>query len=445
MAPKRKLQAQAGPAQKKKQKTHSGLKRHSTDVRSRRTLTEHATAWRARSKFMSVQLLPALDLGDLDRSPYAIFRPENFPDVDYDLIKPSARLATLLLEQGLNTLNTIVNRKDELFSIGEWDSDERWKMSYSQRDSDPDRPVTTEERELITQALGRLTFMVSFEKDPELGFHGDNEPLYKDPRRGKSPLFPDIDEIPSRVTYGQALLDDLRRSTRRGDIAAMLVLRTQFAVLLAHETVHALVSICNGDDDSEPLFYKALVGEVGFEFEQRLFGGVLQRMLDNDIKQEFRKHRYANGKLSSLNGVPVLEDWPNHRGLTVYKDCEMRVRDGTRDVIPRYDIAWRVPVTYFQKLFTKAFWEGTNEERVEGLRPSKTLGYVFDGNPKLKKNQDFRYRPQSESTKITHEVYRNDEQYQVEDTGDVVRIDPKGSDSSDERAGSAMIVPVTSY
>lgn len=48
----------------------------------------------------------------------------------------------------------------------------------------------------------------------------------------------------------------------------------------------------------------------------------------------------------------------------------------------RLDIAWRIPIGYFDHLFTKHFWEFDLElDGPEGLYPEKQVGHGFKHEP----------------------------------------------------------------
>ena len=129
----------------------------------------------------------------------------------------------------------------------------------------------------------------------------------------------------------------------------------------------------------------APISEVGYEFETRLFGGHVTMLFDQSKQKEHREHLFRNpdGSISNLEGVAVLWEWPYNGIVNEYlrNHFFMGVRPGVLSMLRPQDVAWRIPLDYFRKLFTKAFWERNLKERGTAvLNPPKTVGHVFSSD-----------------------------------------------------------------
>lgn len=121
-----------------------------------------------------------------------------------------------------------------------------------------------------------------------------------------------LEALISFVTAGRASLstpqsmyDRLAKETnaRVKDVSALLYYRYEFAVMAAHELVHAARNCLMGKADAEPCFGDSPMAEIGFELESRLSDGHLTTLYEED--PELRLYRHGR-KQSSLTGALVL-------------------------------------------------------------------------------------------------------------------------------------------
>ena len=192
--------------------------------------------------FMKSYTVPSsMDLGDLDVEVDPIFHKSNFPDADYNIIKPSAQLATLLLYHSQAMLSTIVNhgKFEKLPGVGQRGENQ---YAYAPQDSLPSRSITRDQNQALSSAMHRLADIIVLNRDRKLTSGGMTHPV-----EGVT----DIDrvypnEMASIVSYSGRAYSKLRDATKAVDVVAVLVYCADFAIMLAHEVCHALVNARDG-------------------------------------------------------------------------------------------------------------------------------------------------------------------------------------------------------
>lgn len=86
----------------------------------------------------------------------------------------------------------------------------------------------------------------------------------------------------STVEISKSIYDTLADASRKADdLPLLIILRFEFAVMMIHELAHLVHNFAFGKLDREPSFGSSGVVEIGFEVENRLFGGHLCRMYDD--------------------------------------------------------------------------------------------------------------------------------------------------------------------
>ena len=162
----------------------------------------------------------------------------------------------------------------------------------------------------------------------------------------------------------------------------MRTLQFDFAVGLIQEMFHALINARLGRENWEPFLNGAVIAEVGFEAVVRLFGGRISPLFDEQDNAEHGQHLYrfipGQGprglRLSDARGLMVMWDWPERGVIDQYGDKHTINSYPTR--LPRLDLAWRVQLEFFARIFTKAFWTNYNTDRTM-LYPPKATGHFF--------------------------------------------------------------------
>ena len=231
------------------------------------------------SQFMQVETIPrSVTLDDLTNGIHPIFQEAIFPKDDYYVIAPSARLATRFLESPitLSFLLTLMYH-GPLTDLREAREDRGKSYGYSKKDTNTSkikvrRGVRLEEDRVRRDAgLLEVATMVKFIHDRGLpdGAMSEQERL---PLQPPSEWF--TNARATKIKYSDALFQKLYNATTvSGGVALVLAYRFELALMLVHEVCHALVNAKEGNLSSEPFFYGSDFAEVGFELEDRLFGG----------------------------------------------------------------------------------------------------------------------------------------------------------------------------
>ena len=114
-----------------------------------------------------------------------------------------------------------------------------------------------------------------------------------------------------------------------------------------------------------------------------MFGGHITTIFNDTLDSDIRRHRTdANDEASRsrLVGIPVMWDWP-YAGLVLGYDCDKDMIAWRPNQIPERDLAWRIPLEYFGRMFRKGFWEDKVLELGEtALHPPKDVGHCFKTN-----------------------------------------------------------------
>jgi len=317
--------------------------------------------------------LPQSALGDLSNDILPVFRAANFPDVeDYEVIEPSVRLASHLLQhQSLQHMLRTILKHGKMIPLGEDDVENKPMYAYPHNT----RKITNDDVSLITNSLNELAAFVTFrETDEHTRGNASTHPLTKSTRvKHKTKV---LQGHRSRIKYSADLLETLtqaiiktpakkKNKRKQEDIPLLLTWRFIFAVQLAHEVCHALVYAKDGHNpefDTEPFFAKATTAEVGFAMEEILFGGspsVFWADEKPSKKEAFRRYQLnSKGKLSDLVGLSVVWPWPCTSIVREYQaqDCGLWMRKADMDALEPKDVAWRVPLTDLAEFFDTQFW-----------------------------------------------------------------------------------------
>lgn len=314
---------------------------------------------------------------NLTNAIHPLFRSNKFQrnTVEYPVIETSCRLASKLIQshtvQGL--LWTIAKHQQPLENLG------GREVGYTADDTANVVLNSRGAKTHVRMALRELARLIKFVPDNEVD-NGLTRPTGRPTTR--SAAFSD-QQRRSLVRFGGELYKSLREAhhAARPDAVHLRALQFELAVTLAHEVVHALVNAAEGYLNREPFLHGASLAEVGFEAEQRWFGGHLARKFwlletvhpsGRVTKGRLRRHRYrplANGRgpPSALEGVWVLMGYPNMHLVTAYRVADAYM--GTRNLgeVKEPCLGWRVPMTWIAGLFSDEFWR-----RVEDLDDATT-------------------------------------------------------------------------
>ncbi|KAK5111953.1 hypothetical protein LTR85_011700 [Meristemomyces frigidus] len=358
------------------------------------------------------------DITDLDNQIHPIFRRKNFSkDFDYTTLKPTLRLASLLLEsdalvpyinvmahgelQCLNGLREgqVVTHPRELFGISGIDPEAMFLCNW--RSARHPKPGQDEVNDLTRiqarQTLAELADMVEFTLVPEAsdGSANAHAVWVEGPLNVVSAkAFPSgcrtsvqISAVQYDPIESYALLADYKTWQEdcwtHGHILDWVVIsQFGFAVTLLHELGHALNHASMGSTRAEPFYKDSLVSEGGMQLETQLFGGMMGTNFTYDLQEQIDPgshwdypNPYCIEKKMSRPFI-CLKEFPSDSLILLYQHIAApMVFRGKRTP---FDKLWRVPTHFIQSLFTKAYWEGVVAKRgPDALKPPRTLGWMF--------------------------------------------------------------------
>ena len=320
--------------------------------------------------------LDELRIGLLRNQVHALFSESLRTAVpDYSVVEQSAKLASHFVECGV---------LDRLF-LAIWDNGKHgrgWRSrtnpnkvgyEYPPEDLDETVPITPADRIRVRKLLKTLSDNIYYRVDDKADAHAITHSLINDKVPDKS--FSKGER--SRVKISVNIYNALRTAQCGKDAALLLRLQFEFAVVLVHEIGHALDNLCHGQLTWHHFFGENAICETGFEIENRLFGGHLTMVYEGweDPKKYNRYHH--GGQRSSMSGVLVLWEYPYQGVVAAYGNHGLLQERGELKAIRRFDVAWRVPITFLQRFFEESFWASEFPANKNALRPKCSTGYCF--------------------------------------------------------------------
>lgn len=377
-----------------------------------------------KSLFMKTEIVPTAGFGGtpLDNTIHPLFAESQFEGVDdYEVLRMPARLATNLLEsEALPSMFWTMLNHRELYDECYFKAD-RYLHELPERDHGGEKqyayrsPVDSEwygfeahGKLHISAALVNLVPFVHFrisdtpaEGAVTNGLVGE-EVSYEE-HGGRADLRPYPMGVKTETNISRNTYSRLRDATNdydddNGDLAYLLQLQFEFAVMLMHEICHCLLWATEGElgyepffpasDDADPPDFEGVArtkptAELGFEAETRLFGGYPAMLFDDcHVVRLAPISSTAATEESKLQGVPVCWKWPHGALLSKYRSEGDYIGVRTKQ-LPSMELAWRVPIEYFAKLFTNEFWdEGLSRRGAAALRMPMEVGHFFAVNKK---------------------------------------------------------------
>ncbi|KAI9832764.1 MAG: hypothetical protein M1819_003984 [Sarea resinae] len=321
-----------------------------------------------------LQMEAALELygssyGDLANPVLSFFERDNFMcfDADYQKLVPVLRLASRLLMDGcsLRFLHALVYNLNE--KLSDELSADIGGIAYEYRRNE--HPLTREEKlniiNVINGMKGYLTFFFTDSINPSTtwartGYDYANAKFH--PMGGLATIIEVQDRL--RVACDD---DDPCRT-----ISMVLRSRLILAITLCHEVCHAIgmatYPVDQDDIDNpkplvEPFFEDDRQAEVGFAFEQTLFGGCIDPIeADAGATWGLSIEKFPSlvTKKHAINDDPVVHHWPERRGPKAFS---------TR---------YLVRMEYVQSLFMTEFWShGERANSMVSLKVWKHLGVRY--------------------------------------------------------------------
>ena len=309
---------------------------------------------------------------------HPIFRRNNFPGVEYEVLVPVLRLASLLIDTDclLDFWHAIFfGERCKLHPEGDGIDDDTTYVNFSRRRAQ----LSARDRAMTRLKLGTLSHMVKFYADPSQ--EADSaEAWCQDERKldGCPYDLGNVEGVVDRIMYSEKSYLDLQRlSTEEHPDQDALEWKWLFmAVLLTHELAHGAGFMAFGPD-AETIFEGGTIGEIGYEWTDHIFGGLLWP-----------------GDASLVEpGSCVVANWPSASIAKLYTHRDYSI--WLRGQCPDIDVSWPVSRTFCRKLFDPTFWEDEVPKfGADALKPTKGIAYRC----KVDQTGDFtHFRPRPES------------------------------------------------
>ncbi|CZT16877.1 uncharacterized protein RCC_02712 [Ramularia collo-cygni] len=164
----------------------------------------------------------------------------------------------------------------------------------------------------------------------------------------------------STIAINPQKITKLTTAFQTSNEIAQQILMFDLAILLTHELAHALVFAVlprnspSSSSNSSGSLGNAFLGtatadEIGFEFERRLWGGLISMDVGAIYGTQWWNHyEYAL----------TLREWPNPHILDSYAASEDLLTIHTREEMARVGCVWRVSFEYVNRMFRDEFWRG---------------------------------------------------------------------------------------
>ena len=344
--------------------------------------------------FLGRETIPNdLKLSDLCNNIHPIFAKELFDRaMNYDVLLVPLRLASLLLE--FETLKpmlwTIIRRNVVEAPDAENDDEKARKCAYTVADDIRElKKMDQNQVSQVAQALRCLPSMVRYQLDVELpqgcmakaaSGEGPHSAVAVS-GDGPHPHFQGGTKSLVKVSdhsYRRLETATKEHSDGNPDMAELISVQFNIAVSMVHEITHALYMAVEGAKNYEPFFGASAIAEIGFEAEYRLFGGRPDFYgCGGDQAQRYRLQPGNDGDLSRLKGINVLWEWPENHLVRSYVNMGHMIAWRSAR-LPKTDLAWKIPLTYISRLFSKDFWDvDVPKLGATALHPPKEVGHFF--------------------------------------------------------------------
>lgn len=165
------------------------------------------------------------------------------------------------------------------------------------------------------------------------------------------------------------LVDNHSNGENLSDALAKNRICSQFEIarLVVHELSHALEHLYTGWRRLECFCEGNSLSERGFDMEFAIFGGLLDIVWSRSLlaarKEEFC---FAGKQRAVPSPCVVFYPWPNQVYADMYRWRKLKM--GIMPVgEPRSSLAWRVPLSSVEKLFTTTYWETVSSSGQQSL------------------------------------------------------------------------------
>lgn len=270
------------------------------------------------------------------------------PQLQFSVVQQSAILASHYLESGVldHVIATISNegKPGRLFQAKDGEKDHEIPLSSSPSG-----------RAKVQVVLSKLAETLNFRLDATIVGDAETETV-QDPSYFDS-MFPN--GVKSIIKVSNAKYNRLRDAVQAPvtDVPLILYLQMDFANTLVHEIGHAVDNLSHGKLHGAIYLGDSFFSEPGFEIEAQLFGGRLAVLYGDNPNPYYWSFHTHNSVPSNLVGIIVLWEYPYQGIVTDYRHGGgLGIRDEPKTA-RQFDVAWRVPITFLQRLFDDSFWQ----------------------------------------------------------------------------------------
>jgi hypothetical protein len=367
---------------------------------------------------------------DLTNPIHQIFRRSNFTNIsqrDYDLLRPSLQLASLLLQSDalIPFILTIVDGEIHLgngtpipyslMNVQDTDADFclAWDIHAAPRAGQTE--INAQNRQRVSQILAAMADMIELrvgdvcpedEVAPNTSGYAAKldgcltRPLQQTfPRGCSSRIFVNAHMLswlkcmttqdavnrskshcdgctPSKRLLNSEHLTDERSCWRCFVPFYLLTWRYHLAETFVHEFGHALHNAAYGwcrDLRLAP----GSIGEAGYEICSQLFGGILEIAPDQNggLPLDLVETTCNGNKPRPIGPFGILTEWPSTGMAEKYSADGVLIKPLSFN--PDHDVIHRIPFSYFEDLFSATFWERVSREGAQALKPPNMGTWCF--------------------------------------------------------------------
>ncbi|SMR45258.1 unnamed protein product [Zymoseptoria tritici ST99CH_3D1] len=296
--------------------------------------TNHAnrpTAFRARHPRRAATSLPA-----------KLLQPSNSPGFSKFLL-PATQLCTHPLDHALPVFHCLIHTVPKLLPRKRASDPRTWIYP------EPLLTLTKEQKESTwhyMRQIGEAVDWVVSEPNAKKGLHESDEGMATIQRTRpllRCGLMGHGATITTSVNMVRAAEDAARSGN---DAAGEKWHSSQLAILWLHEMSHAVVHAVLPADPGTPehvfLGTATPTAEVGFEVEQRIFGGTMGLQRD----------------LVPWAGGVYLEEWPDSQTLAYHREMGdlIETRGSSRALTKEWNVVWKVESDFWERMFEEEFW-----------------------------------------------------------------------------------------
>ncbi|SMQ46739.1 unnamed protein product [Zymoseptoria tritici ST99CH_3D7] len=313
--------------------------------------TDRPTSFRTKHPRRTANSLPA-----------KLLQPSHSPGYS-EFLLPATRLYTHFLEHALPIFHCLIHTVPKVLARKKTSDLRIWIFP------EPLLALTKEQKESTLHYMGRIGEAVDWDvheakEDAGLNEADDGMTTMQCDR----PLLRwGLSGWGSTITSSRKLVQAVEDAARAGDDTAGEKWHSFcLARLWLHEMSHAVVNaVLPSNTEKQEVFLgtNASTSEVGFEVEQRVFGGCIHN-------QE---------EMVPWKGKVCLEEWPDSRTLADLRrmGIQIETRGSSRALTKEWIVLWKVESEFWERMFEEEFWlQDSIMSNPAALHPEKSVGIM---------------------------------------------------------------------